>query len=141
MTTESKSCKCGCGSEVKNNYRAGHDARHVSQMVHAFESRMDKVADYERSTIYQGCISQLPTEALKGKFRRRIAALASTKYGHAQASMVLPHTEEYRWFNSALVGLMTQYADPTYVETEPSITLGLLAATGWDRKSVGHRLS
>lgn len=140
-TTEIKRCKCRCGYEVKNNYAPGHDARHVSQMVKAFEAKMDLVPVYERSTLYKDCIRQLPTEGLKGKFRARIAKLAFTKWASAVRSMTLEQTPDNAWFNRALVGLMTQYPDPTYVEAERATTLGLLAATGWDRRSIGHRLS
>lgn len=140
-TSEIRRCKCRCGSEVKNNYRAGHDQRHVGQMVQAFVTKMDAVRDYERSTLYKNCIDQLPTEALKGKFRKRIAELARRRYQNAIQSLRMEETVENAWFNRSLVGLLTQYPDPTYTETDRALTRALLAATGWDRRSVGTRLS
>lgn len=130
-------CKCRCGAHVMRNYSPGHDAKHVAQLVHFFEANCDKRPAYDRSTLYKNLIEQLPTEALKAKFRARIAKFAMTKYSNACRSLADPEA----WFAYRLKGLLVSYPDPTYVETEAAITRALLAACGWDRARVGYKFS
>lgn len=75
-TAATNTCRCGCGQEVANHYRPGHDARHVSQLVNALFEEMqtgdgDRAAYFEGNQFYgevaRGIVA-LPTVALQGKY-------------------------------------------------------------------------
>ncbi|TXK18443.1 hypothetical protein [Homoserinibacter sp. GY 40078] len=63
-TPEPGTCKCGCGEQVKRDYRPGHDARHVSQLTRAVrEGAIEK----------RVALRLLPTESLREKLTRTLA--------------------------------------------------------------------
>jgi hypothetical protein len=61
-------CLCGCGEPAGRNYRPGHDARHVSNLVRAVA---------EGTTDKRAALKALPTEPLREKFTRAIAKRAA----------------------------------------------------------------
>lgn len=63
----STACLCGCDAPTARNYRPGHDARHVSNLVRAVGEGLDKRA----------ALKVLPTEALRVKFTRAISKKAA----------------------------------------------------------------
>jgi hypothetical protein len=65
-TAATGTCLCGCGEPTARNYRPGHDARHVSQLVREVAAGLDKRA----------ALKGLPTEPLRAKLTR---ALGKTK--------------------------------------------------------------
>lgn len=59
---ETKTCRCGCGQPVKKDYRQGHDARHVSNLV---------LAAVTGQVTYEAAIKDLDAQArLITKFER-----------------------------------------------------------------------
>lgn len=61
--TTGKVCMCGCGESVTNNYRPGHDARHVSALAQAVFGKTLHIDEALRT---------LPTDALRNKLMNRI---------------------------------------------------------------------
>lgn len=123
--TSPRHCHCGCRAEVKGNYRPGHDAKHLSRLV----GRMEKVTSSSlRVELYQQAVKQLPTFALKQKFRTRVAA---------------------KGFNGATLAGLPDYAvegsprmlrriDAEHEDFNPErvITLGVLAYLGYSASEI-----
>jgi hypothetical protein len=62
-TSTTGNCLCGCDEPTTRNYRPGHDARHVSNLVREVTGgTLDK----------RGALKALPTEPLREKFTRAL---------------------------------------------------------------------
>ena len=59
-----RDCMCGCGEKTGGgNYRPGHDARHVSQLVASIKAGSEKLEDV---------IDELPSQALRDKLTKAV---------------------------------------------------------------------
>ncbi len=54
-------CRCGCGEPAARNYRPGHDARHVGQLVAIAKTELPGIPDHEGAKALH---ELLPTEPL-----------------------------------------------------------------------------
>lgn len=81
-------CLCGCGQDVTNNYRPGHDARHVSQCLdELFNAYMDGPrANMDLPDLEEDIFKALPTPALRSKLQK--AYDRRTDQREAQAAKV-----------------------------------------------------
>jgi len=64
---QSVACNCGCGEVVKNAYRPGHDARHVSILVSNW-IRAYEVSEGAATHEVDDAMRRLPSAALKAKY-------------------------------------------------------------------------
>lgn len=62
-------CRCGCGEATARNYRPGHDARHVGQLLAIAKAEFPGIPDHEDA---KAMYDLLPTEPLKAKLYRAI---------------------------------------------------------------------
>jgi hypothetical protein len=62
-------CRCGCGETARRNYRPGHDARHVGQLLAIAKAEFPGVPDHEKA---KALYELLPTEPLRAKLYRAI---------------------------------------------------------------------
>lgn len=86
-TAQINNCKCGCGAEVNKNYRPGHDARHVTNLVNEL---FDRSPEWEFSVeifdkIIQELQDQLPTERLANKFTNAAERKLFSRYQSNEA--------------------------------------------------------
>lgn len=80
MTTTTNTtgkCLCGCDEPTSRNYRPGHDARHVSNLVREVTGgSLDKRA----------ALKVLPTEPLREKFTRSLGKATEKASAKAKAA-------------------------------------------------------
>lgn len=103
-TAATNTCRCGCGQEVANHYRPGHDARHVSQLVRDLFAGMatDETAPDDPEAYYAQVathLAALPTEALRAKYVTATNNRAQKEYDrwHAQTQRGLTVTALFGW--------------------------------------------
>lgn len=73
-------CACRCGQPTWNTYRPGHDAKHVSQWVRLVICETE--SPWDRGQAWQAALRDLPTEALRRKFRTTMYRSAQRHLGY-----------------------------------------------------------
>lgn len=129
-----RGCKCGCGTGTWGMYAPGHDARHVKQQVGFVTALWGKGAEAE--VMWERAIKNLPTEALRSKFRRQMMNQAARHLAPIVTEMQSPE-----WARQMRVDLMVQAVDPAFVGSNFRSTIEAAAAMGMSRRSINQRRS
>lgn len=69
-------CLCGCGQEVNNEYKQGHDARHKGMLLRAFDSG---TAEAGEQLVKRGWYSKNELRQRRDKLETTAAKKAATK--------------------------------------------------------------
>lgn len=136
-------CSCGCGETANagRHYRPGHDARHAKNV---FVAAMERRGLDDSIDIWTKAIRQLPTEALRQKFRNRMRRFATRDELIAQVwELEKRMADEYdsRWMN--VRGLLTE-TDPgweSYAYQSDRYVAATAIAMGWSFSKIARRRS
>lgn len=145
--TQRVHCLCGCGQQVsgKSNYRPGHDARHVrllrSRVLHYMATHRE-----ETVMVYVDAMRQLPTFALREKFRDQIVRDRRAVDAKLWADHITPAShyiandpawrDDPRGYHDQLIAtLVRRCSDPDLAGRIRSVEwlACLLAGIGWTR--------
>lgn len=91
QTTETKTCRCGCGESVgkKSQYKPGHDARHAGMVARAIR---------ETPTRREELFATLGSDALRAKAARMIAKFSQPKKAAAPKPEPVYEVKVGRWW-------------------------------------------
>jgi hypothetical protein len=131
-------CACRCGQPTYATYLPGHDAKHVSKMVRMVI--LDESPEpWARGQLWQSAIRQLPTEALRQKFRAAMYRSAERHLGHAIDQM-----NDHGWQVASHLQNILSRDDQFFTRDNPFSTRVLAtyaAALGWTRHRVNMKNS
>lgn len=132
-------CMCGCGEATWNNYRPGHDSKHVSKLVrHTIEQSCK--SPWETGQAWQAAIKALPTTALQLKYRSAMYRSADRHLGSVIDRMIDPN-----WQSGVHLQALLARDDADFFAPEVPFSLRRLAtcaaALGWDRTRVNMKRS
>ena len=129
-----RGCKCGCGCGTWSTYAPGHDARHVAAQVAFVTAKWNSGAEAEIQ--WERALRNLPTEALRSKFRRSAMAKASKQLASDVKAM-----QDAEWQRVIRLDLMVTAIDPAFRGSHPETVAEVAAAMGMTRRSVNYRRS
>jgi hypothetical protein len=131
-------CACRCGNPTYATYLPGHDAKHVSKMVSMVILTEDE-SPWARGQLWQSALRQLPTDALKAKFRAAMYRSAQRHLGYAIDQM-----DDHGWqVASHLLSILTR-DDEFFTRNNgfsPRVLATYAAALGWTRHRVNMKNS
>ncbi len=134
---EFRGCKCRCGKGTWGSYAPGHDSKHVAALVR--HTILDTNLPWERGQAWQAAIRELPTEALRHKYR---TAMYRSADRHLNAAVI--HMDDPRWQQAIRLQDILARDDAFFARDRPFSSYVLAtyaAALGWDRHSVNVKRS
>lgn len=136
---------CGCGQDilVTSNYRPGHDARHVANLVNGVLQGIGR-EDERPGFRYAEALRHLPTFALRAKFRRSLRVKVRK---HQSVAVNAFYNRADSWFAGSedwqrrLVKMLQQYDEEINDYAGLQVTSELLVACGWTLSGLLQRWS